>query len=316
MVKKAFFGFAALLVLLSGLVSSTLLWRKDFHPETVILPDDFQVRILQAEAAIRPRPGTNKSFEWRDENRTPTPYALVQLHGFSASRREISPVGETLAARLGMNLFMTRLCGHGLGAEGMATLTAECLLADAEQAMAVGRKMGRKVVLLGTSTGAALALELAFRYPNDVAAMVLASPNFRPSDWKSLLLKGPFGKFLAEHVIKKHSWKAASEDEEKFWTTSYPMVAAHEMMDMLSAVDRLPMKEMKTPLLVFYTPSDRVVSVPLILEKFAEYGGPKELVEVDGADHVLAGEIKSPSKTGFVVEKTAEFLRGHLAPSP
>lgn len=313
MVKKAVFSFLAAVAAVTILVpAGAVFWHRDFHPETVVLNDDFQLRITEVEAAIRPVAGTHKNFVWHTSDRARTPYSLVQLHGFSASRREISPVGENIARDLGLNLFQGRLCGHGLGAAGMSVVTAECLLADAEEAMAVGLRMGEKVILLGTSTGAALSLHLAQRYPDKVAAMILVSPNFRPGDWKSLLLKGPVGAFLARHVITNHSWKAQSEDEERFWTTSYPMIAAHQMMDLLSATNRLPLNEMKTPLLVFYTPADRVVSVPLILERFADYGGPKELVAVEKADHVLAGDIKSPDKTTLVMAKAEEFLRNTL----
>lgn len=300
------------LVILAGILglaaSTSLLWEANFKPEPASLDPDFEVQMMQQEAALPLNPGVNKTLRWVHEDKSPTPRSLVFLHGFSATRKEIAPLPEMLAERLGMNLFMTRLTGHGMDGEAMGKLTAEDLLRDAEEAMAVGRRMGKKVVLLGVSTGGTLALTLARRYPEKVDAMVLLSPNFRPSRGESLLLKGPFGKLLAKNFIGDHSWQPDSLEEEMAWTTRYPALAIHEMMDLLSWVNEFDLSKMKTPLFVLYSDVDRVVSVERMHRKFQSYGGPKKIFEVTGAHHVLAGAIKSPETTELVFQKIVDFL--------
>lgn len=310
-IKKRFL-FAAVLSGLLCLLASFSVWHQShFEPHPVLLPDDFEQQILRAESDLKVPSEIQKDFVWAHSKKDPTPYALVQLHGFSATRREISPVGEKIAEQMGANLFMTRLSGHGLGSEGMSSLTGLSLLQDAEEAMAVGRRMGRQVILLGTSTGAPLALHLAQKYPEDVASLILISPNFRPAATAALLLKGPVGGWLSGWM-GTHSWRTTTPDEKKFWTTSYPLTAVHEMMDLLSWTDRFDLARFKTPALVFYSDNDNVVSTELILEKMGVYGGPHELEMIKGADHVLAGAIRGPKNTDFVVHRAVKFLQQNL----
>src|SRR5258705_963473 len=100
-----------------------------------------------------------KGILWNDptaRNRTPT--SLADLHGFSASRKDISPYVETLARTLGANAYFTRLAAHGrTTSEEFATVTAQDWLDDAREALAIGRRIGDRVILMGTSTGALLA---------------------------------------------------------------------------------------------------------------------------------------------------------------
>jgi alpha-beta hydrolase superfamily lysophospholipase len=103
------------------------------------------------------------------------------VHGFSATRQEIAPVPERVAAALGANLFETRLAGHGRERDGLVDVRAEQWLDDGRELLGVGRALGERLTLIGTSTGATLALALAshpdFRV---VDSLVLISPNFGP----------------------------------------------------------------------------------------------------------------------------------------
>ncbi|MBX2987813.1 MAG: alpha/beta fold hydrolase [Bdellovibrionaceae bacterium] len=303
------FALGAFALCLAALLRGSVFFVADYHPVTVDPGPDFESVMAREEAALPLRAETGKTVVWRYPDHRRTPLSLVQIHGFSASRREISPLGERLAAAMNANLFMTRLSGHGLGSEGMGGVKAENLLQDAEEAFGVGRRLGDKVVLLGTSTGAALALSLAKRHPEGIAAMVFLSPIHRPADPFSLLLKGPVGGWLARHVIPDHHWVARSAREEQFWTTTYPMTAVHELMNLVSWTNRIPTSGMRIPLLVFYSEQDKVVSVELIKENFQKYGGPKKLVNLPGADHVLAGEIKGPQFTESVLRDIEAFLK-------
>src|SRR5262245_48174903 len=74
-------------------------------------------RYLRETEARHPdiKPDQAKTILWNDpEAHRRTLLALVYLHGFSASRRDISPVVETLAGTLHANAFLTRLAAHGL----------------------------------------------------------------------------------------------------------------------------------------------------------------------------------------------------------
>lgn len=303
-------GYFALAITLLILLSAG--YRAEYSPKPVELSDDFASKIAAAEAAAAPVPGSEKTIEWRGEPGAKTPFALVQLHGWSATRQEISPVGETIALTLGMNLFMTRFCGHGLGTDGMNGVTAECLLHDAEEAFAVGKRLGDKVVLLATSTGSATALHLASRYPGDVAALILVSPNFRPKDPMSLLLRGPVGRWIARAVLRTHEWKPENDRVAKYWTTSYDAETLTELMNLLSWTNQIRLANLKMPMIMFLTEDDKILSVGAMKAAFAKYGGPKELVVVPNAGHVPAGDILNPAGTPLVVARSKTFLAREL----
>jgi hypothetical protein len=84
-----------------------------------------------AESAVpHLRPGTAKRVVWHGAAGQRTPWSVVHLHGFSASRLETAPLAEQVAARLGANLFETRLSGHGQDAPALGQATSQDWLAD------------------------------------------------------------------------------------------------------------------------------------------------------------------------------------------
>src|SRR5262245_29561336 len=128
--------------------------------DAVVLAPDVDVYLREREAQQPDvKPELAKTIVWNEPTtRNRTPLALVYIHGFSASRRDITPVVETLASALHANAFLTRLAAHGsASAAAFATITAQDWLDDAREALAIGYRIGERVVLIGTSTGALLA---------------------------------------------------------------------------------------------------------------------------------------------------------------
>ena len=84
------------------------------------------------------KPGQAKTILWNDPAaRSKTPLALVYIHGFSASRKDVAPVVETLAGTLGANAFLTRLAAHGRTTPAeFAAVSAQDWLDDAREALA------------------------------------------------------------------------------------------------------------------------------------------------------------------------------------
>jgi len=262
-------------------------------------------------------PGTEKRILWQDPAaRTRTEYAVVYLHGFSATRQEIAPVGEMLAGALRANLFETRLRGHGLAECPLCGVSAEDWLADASEALAVGSAIGERIVLAGTSTGATLALAIS-GHPafGTVAALVLVSPNFAPADGRAELLTWPGGLMLAEMLVgETREWTPASRDQALYWATSYPTAAAVEMMRLVKYVrGRLPLA-LDVPVITFYSPSDAVVDVGRMRAGLARISAPSvRTVEIsdtgDPGRHVLAGNILAPQNNELLLRHILNFLR-------
>lgn len=261
-------------------------------------------------------PGTAKSVVWARAAGERTPLALVYLHGFSASSMEIRPLPERLADRIGANLLRTRLTGHGRPGHAMGEATAEDWLRDVAEAMAVSRALGDQTVLLGTSTGGTLALWAATRpeWQQQLAAVVVLSPNLGPRDSRSGMLLWPWGRWLAHAVVgPERSWEPLNPDQERFWTTRYPTDALLSMMALVDMVRGIPATGLRAPVLNLFSFEDRVVAPELV---HAWASGLDESawrsVEVVGSEdpdqHVLAGDIVSPGTTEDVLQEILRFL--------
>ena len=289
----------------------------DESVQTPELPEDLNAYLWISEAQYTLRPGTEKKIVWRTpRDPQPTPYALVYLHGFSASRQEIDPFCEQLALELRANLFLTRLAGHGRDAEAMAEPEVKDWLRDTLEAYAIGERIGRKVIVVGNSMGATLALWLALREEaKNLNALVLLSPNFGPRNKLAGLAAGPWGDQITRLLVGAHREFTPKNDEHaQGWTTRYRSEAIPTLMGLVKLSERLKLRNLKTPTLIAYSPNDKVVDPTLIERRFSELGAsPKELIPYeepgDSSYHVLAGRILSPRNTAPLLAQVSRFLR-------
>jgi alpha-beta hydrolase superfamily lysophospholipase len=225
-----------------------------------------------------------------------------------------------VAQELGANLFYTRLKGHGQDGAAMGTATVNDWLNDYAEALAIGRQIGEKVVVIATSTGAALAVHAATEAgaSQDVAAMALISPNFGVRASGSELLTMPWGGQIAELLIgRERSFKARNEMHGKLWTTKYPTSAILPMAALTKLAHQAPVEKAKIPALFIFSDSDRIVRQDLTREIAARWGVAHELVPIDDSgdtdNHVIAGDALSPSTTKFLADRIIVWVRAVVA---
>jgi alpha-beta hydrolase superfamily lysophospholipase len=275
--------------------------------------------LRQQEAAIpQLRPQAAKGIVWHQGQRRRTPWAVVYLHGFTASRLETEPLAEWVAQELGANLFYTRLSGHGVPAEALATVRVADWLADAVEAVRIGHALGERVLVIGTSTGATLGAWLAQR-PDAVGVpierQVWISPNFGPADRRTALLTGPWGAQLARAITGGRV--GAPSDDPRInaaWTRVYPVEALLPMMALVERVREGDWSRAAMPVLVFYSPRDRVVDpdqTVRMVQRLPHPGTRLERVEdsSDQEQHVLAGAFRSPGNTQRLAERIVRWVR-------
>lgn len=284
----------------------------------VQIPDDVDRYIAESESRVAGLvPGTEKLIvRHPDAGLNKTALSIVYFHGFTASRQELSPVPQELARRLGANLFLTRLSGHGIPGDALGAVTVEDWMRDAVEAMQVGRALGERVLVIGTSTGGTLATWLAASdYAEDLQGVVLMSPNFGPSDPRADMLTWPWGRQIAELVQGEYrSWKPVNEDHARYWTTRYPTRALVTMMSLVDLVREKGLSAVRVPVLVMYSPQDRLIDTGRIIDAANSLDADRvTLVPVEDPDkshlHVLAGDILSPSTSPLVLEAIEGFAR-------
>ena len=275
--------------------------------------DDIDSWLREKEASVPDLvPGTEKKIVWHRKAGTKTPFALIYIHGFGSSRQETSPVFDRVAERIGANLFYTRLRGHGRTAEAMMEPKLADWQNDALEARRIGELIGNRMIIVGMSTGAPLAVWLSTQMnSSNIAALVLPSPNFGPANRAAGLLLLPGGSLIARIIVGKyHAFEPMNELHNKYWTNPCRSESLKTMMRCVRLGQKLSLESVFLPVLCVYTENDRTLSIPAIHRMYERLGsGMKKLVNLKAArDHGLAGDIVSPETTDALVDEVLAFL--------
>jgi alpha-beta hydrolase superfamily lysophospholipase len=263
------------------------------------------------------RPGNEKRLIWANPlDRKQTNIAFVYIHGFSASPVETAPLTENLARSWGANAFMTRLSGHGRTGEALAEPDMSDWLNDVSEAIEIGSRLGKKVILLSGSTGGTLSTWAATRpeLSSKIAGMAMISPNYALMAASTTMLNMPWSETLLPMIFgQTRTFEPGNDLHANGWTHSYPSKAIFPMAALLRVVDAIDYSTIKTPALFIYSDDDSVVSPERTSEVIAKWGAPTEVFKVsDSTDpnhHVLAGDALSPNTTGEVAMAISNWLR-------
>lgn len=261
-------------------------------------------------------PGTEKKIIFAHNSKKQTDIAIVYIHGFSASRREISPVTENLAKKLGANIFYTRLRGHGRGSEDMREISLENLVYDTKEAIEIGTKLGKEVILIGTSLGAPLILTSYMEYQDKIKAHIYVSPVFKLADSRAFLLKFPFGlgRLIVKGVVGPYRTFTPNNDMHKlYWTEKYPSTVLVDLMDVITSADKVKKELVKEPVLIIYNPEDDYISTKKIVDVYSKF--PSEEKEIhaiySSKGHDITGDINCPENTDITTDIMFSFI-SHL----
>lgn len=258
-------------------------------------------------------PGAEKKIFWANDKKEQTDYSIAYIHGFSASRPEMMPLPEMIARDLKANIFFTRLSGHGRGSEPFSHVDANDWLNDAVEATEIGQKIGKKVILIGSSTGCTLATWIASqdKYKDSLSSLIFISPNFYPNNKMTNLFLYPAGLAFAKLVYgNERVWQPKNAGIAKYWTHEYKWEAITPMMILVNFVQDIPMSKVVTPSLFLYTEQDKVIDFKEIEKKFQQLGATQKKIKnlSQIPDHVMAGDLFSPESTVIVYQEIREFL--------
>ncbi|MEM9052616.1 MAG: alpha/beta hydrolase [Bacteroidota bacterium] len=324
MKKVAIAFFAILLVYFLGPTPSTPVYDESI-PEvpTVEFLEEF---IAQEEAGLDIKPGNGAEIFWFDEsNKQQTDVAIVYLHGFTASHEEGASTHEAIARAFGCNMYLARLHQHGIKTdEALVNYTADGSWESAKTALEVGRRLGKEVIIMSTSTGGTLALKLAATYP-DVLALINYSPNIEINDPAAFLLNDPWGLQIARIVFDGNYRILEADDEyKKYWYAKYRLESIVQLQELVeTAATEEVFENVTCPVFngVYYKDEenqDEVIRVSAVREMHESLGtssDQKVLVEFPNADsHVIAYSGRSGSAEE-VQEATIAFMKEILGMS-
>jgi esterase/lipase len=285
--------------------------------------------INKKESMHRLKPDNQARIIWfNDSLKQKTEYAIVYLHGFSASQAEGEPVHRNIAKKYGCNLFLSRLAEHGIDTvDALANLKADEYWESAKEALVIGQQIGKKVILMGTSTGGTFALMLAAHYP-DVHAIILLSPNIAINNPGAPLLNNPWGFQIASLVLPDKHVHSKDQREifRQYWNSEYSVKAAIELEELLeTSMNEATFKKVHQPVLNLYyykdaVQQDSVVKVSAMKTMMQQLGTPERLKRSiafpKAGTHVIGSYIRSGDVEG-VQQAIDRFMSEilHLKPN-
>jgi esterase/lipase len=274
-------------------------------PTVPATPISLENYIKGVETKHKLKPDNEARIIWQNDSlKQPTEYAVVYLHGFSASQEEGDPVHKEFAKKFGCNLYLARLDAHGIDtADALASFTADGYWNSAKEAYAIGKQLGKKVILLSTSTGGTVALKLCVEYP-EIAANIMLSPNIAINDPNAWLLNNHWGLQIAHIVTGKHrTVEDTTAIYAQYWNNRYSTTSLVQLEELLeSTMKQSTFEQVKQPTLMLYYYKDEdhqddVVKVSAMKRMFGQLSTPENLKRQvalpNTANHVLGSPIKS-----------------------
>jgi esterase/lipase len=322
-----------LLLLILALVLAYLMGPKPPRPKlTNLLPsvpsdlNQLENQIREREKSFKLKPDNEARFIWANDSlKAPTEFALLYLHGFSACWYEGYPVNVDFARHFGCNAYFPRMASHGIDTtDALVDMTPERLWESAKEALVIARQIGRKVVIISSSTGGTLSLKLAAEYPELVFGLILYSPNIAINNSKAWMLSRPWGLQFSRQSYKSN-YRVVSEDtgskECYYWNCKYRLEAVVYLQQLLEATMRKDVfQRVKVPVFLGYyykdeQHQDKTVRVDAALKMFDQLGtqdGMKQKIAFpEAGDHLIACEMYSKS-LNEVRQATFSFARDIL----
>ncbi|NTU58602.1 MAG: alpha/beta fold hydrolase [Chlorobiaceae bacterium] len=239
---------------------------------------------------------------------------VLILHGFTANLESIRELFSPLD-RFGLNVVAPLLRGHGTPSpDQLRGVTWQDWLDDAESILKSTTGQAGKVVVIGHSMGALLALQLAARHPEMVDSIILATP---PLKLASLLAPGRPLHFLAPVVSRLvDRWDLTTrfaDPRNSVMPKHYewaPTAAIMSFFDLVSETRQL-MASIVAPTLILHARNESIVlpeSADIVLHGISTPTDKKAILWLDKTDHQIFCDCERKE----AIKASVEFISGRI----
>jgi len=237
----------------------------------------------------------------------PKQLRVLLFHGLTSQPSEMEPLATLLRSH-GYLCNVPLLPGHGYTLEklrrtrtaewisaahsAVENLLRECHLGENPPPTAHSKNDNRKIVVIGESFGAVLALFLARSHASSLAALILLSPSLhlRNTLRRTILT---YGSYLPDFVLDRLPYKQKRERNYEHFVhphrsfPAYPLGAVCRMQQLVPSARAL-IAELPCPTLLLYDPTDHLLDLErgLLLSSF-QRSHHATLHAVLGGEHEL-----------------------------
>ncbi|MGI8706709.1 MAG: alpha/beta hydrolase [Actinomycetota bacterium] len=231
------------------------------------------------------------------------PVGALLVHGFTGSPQGLRGLGEYLAAR-GITVSGPRLPGHGTSWEDLSVRTSAEWVQTVEDSFHKLQAEKDEVFLVGLSFGAALALDLAARYPDHISGIVTISGFIITKDPRRFLSP------IVRRVLKTLppiSGDIADPGSKEISYERLPVLQADEVIRFGKRA-RTALPAVTAPLLIMHSKNDHTVH-PSNANLIHDSAGSeiKDIVWFDRSYHVLPLDFDREE----VFDRTHKFIKEH-----
>ena len=306
----------------------------DYKPVTDELPtlnlntDNVEEYVNEKEDQFNIRPNNEARIIWdNDSLNNKTNWCVLYLHGFSASWYEGHPVHTNLGREVGANVYLSRLHDHGIDKkDALIDMQPGKLYDSAKEALLIARALGDSIIVVSTSTGGTLSLQLAADFPEQVNMLVLLSPNIAINDPAAFLLGGPWGLQIArlsDGGSKFRDLGTAPDVEEKYWYQKYRWEGTVYLKHLVDiTMNQNTFEKVTQPVFLGYyykndEEQDPVVRVDAMLDMYQQLRtseeNKKKIAFPDAGRHVIGCESTSNSYKKVETE-IIKFVKEQIKP--
>jgi esterase/lipase len=222
---------------------------------------------------------------------------VLLIHGLMAAPFEVKQWADALYVQ-GYNVYAPRLTGHGTSVIDLATRNKMEWVNAVERGYKILAECNDNIILAGFSTGAALALNIAIKNPNNFSALICISAplkikkfsaNFASpiNQWNKLLNKLNVGKAKKEFVTN-HA------DNPHINYLRCPVSSIVQIQSLMKGV-RQKLASIDLPILVMHATNDPKVDVQSSRDVYRLIGSKdKTYHEIDFDRHgIINGDIST-----------------------
>jgi carboxylesterase len=222
--------------------------------------------------------------------------SVLALHGFGATPQEVQLVVD-VARQLGLRALAPLLPGHGLSVQDLAQTRWHDWRKAAGLALEQLVAEGGPVIVVGSSMGSLLALDLAADFPEHVLGVAALAPAIRLGwPFPSLALALVCGLGVPDFCLPK-SHSDILDSEARRSQVTYPAQPAYAGNEVRLAGRRVArrLSTIRCPAFVAHGQADHVCPVRNARQVYAALGSPaweKELLILPRSYHIITRDVE------------------------